>query len=173
MECPRCGTQTKNPKFCSRKCSTQHAQEERLRKFPPRVKFCKSCELRLTTKQHTYCGSECASTHRRKSNQEKWLKGEIDGLRQGGVVTEFVKEWLRENRGNACELCGWDKVNPYTNKVPVVADHIDGSFKNNRPENLRLLCPSCDSLQSTYGGANRGQGRSTVRKPLDKSTVVW
>lgn len=50
-----------------------------------------------------------------------------------------------------------------TGKVPVVADHIDGDWQNNRPENLRLLCPNCDSLQPTYGGLNKGNGRSSVR----------
>lgn len=27
-------------------------------------------------------------------------------------------------------------------------------------DNLRLICPNCHSLTSTYRGANRGQGRN-------------
>jgi hypothetical protein len=56
-------------------------------------------------------------------------------------------------------LCGWSEVNPKTKIVPLVADHIDGSWKNNREDNLRLICPNCDSLTSTYAGSNKGNGR--------------
>jgi hypothetical protein len=40
--------------------------------------------------------------------------------------------------------------------VPIL-DHIDGVHRNNRLENLRLLCPNCDSQLPTRGGANRGR----------------
>src|SRR5258705_9067017 len=41
--------------------------------------------------------------------------------------------------------------------LPLILDHIDGNRRNNRLENLRLLCPNCDSQLSTRGGANRGR----------------
>ena len=34
-------------------------------------------------------------------------------------------------------------------------DHINGDFLDNRPCNLRLLCPNCHSQTSTYAGARR------------------
>jgi hypothetical protein len=42
--------------------------------------------------------------------------------------------------------------------VSLVADHIDGNWRNNIESNLRFLCPNCDSLTST-AGLNRGNGR--------------
>lgn len=41
---------------------------------------------------------------------------------------------------------------------------IDGNYKNNREENLILLCPNCHSLTSTYKGANMNYGRKQRRK---------
>ena len=38
-------------------------------------------------------------------------------------------------------------------------NHIDGNYKNNREENLELLCPNCHSLTPNYRSLNRGKGR--------------
>jgi hypothetical protein len=40
----------------------------------------------------------------------------------------------------------------------LILDHIDGCRENNSPNNLRYLCPNCDSQQTTTrGGANQGR----------------
>src|SRR4051812_21938680 len=42
--------------------------------------------------------------------------------------------------------------------LPLILDHANGNNSDNRPENLRLLCPNCDSqLVVTKGGANKGR----------------
>ncbi|MCX6811580.1 MAG: hypothetical protein NT039_02725, partial [Candidatus Berkelbacteria bacterium] len=51
------------------------------------------------------------------------------------------------------------EINQKTELVPLVADHIDGSWQNNTEKNLRLICPNCDSLGPTFAGLNRGNGR--------------
>ncbi len=76
-----------------------------------------------------------------------------------GIVSGHIKRYLRRKFGNKCCLCGWLKVNLKTEQVPLVADHIDGNWRNNIESNLRLLCPNCDSLTPTYAGLNRGNGR--------------
>ncbi|MFI0821597.1 HNH endonuclease signature motif containing protein [Streptomyces sp. NPDC021098] len=55
-----------------------------------------------------------------------------------------------------CALCG---TGPCWRggRLPLEVDHIDGDWRNNRPTNLRLLCPNCHSATDSYRG--RGKGR--------------
>ena len=36
-------------------------------------------------------------------------------------------------------------------------DHIKGISRGNRPKNLQLLCPNCESQTHTRGGRNKGR----------------
>ena len=83
----------------------------------------------------------------------------MNGLQSLGIVSVYIKKYLREKFGDKCVLCAWSKINPKTGRVPLVADHIDGNWRNNIESNLRLLCPNCDLLSPTYAGLNRGHGR--------------
>ena len=50
-----------------------------------------------------------------------------------------------------CEECGWC-VRTEDGYLPLELDHINGDHKDNRLENLRILCPNCHSLKPTHRG---------------------
>jgi len=55
---------------------------------------------------------------------------------------------------NRCSICGQE---PVWNGKPLTLhiDHINGDRSDNRLENLRIVCPHCDSQLPTYKGKNR------------------
>jgi hypothetical protein len=60
-----------------------------------------------------------------------------------------------------CEECGWCKQSE-DRRVPLELDHINGNNRDNRLENLRILCPNCHSLKSTHRGRNIGRKTGSV-----------
>lgn len=125
----------------------------------PRTK-CPVCAKEPARSYYTYCSNSCQQEYQYRQYIQKWKAGKISGLIAIGVVSACVKKYLRQKFDNECCICGWAKVNPKTGLVPLVADHIDGNWRNNIESNLRLLCPNCDSLTSTYAALNKGNGRA-------------
>ncbi|MFC1624859.1 HNH endonuclease signature motif containing protein [Patescibacteria group bacterium] len=58
-----------------------------------------------------------------------------------------------EIKNEACEICGWSEKSR-DGRIPLELDHINGDSKDNRIENLRILCPNCHSLQNTHRALN-------------------
>jgi hypothetical protein len=68
---------------------------------------------------------------------------------------------LRE--GLLCNWCYQCGMEPLWQGKPLVLilDHINGDCYDYRIENLRLLCPNCNSQQQTFAGKNKGRYRAT------------
>lgn len=124
----------------------------------PRPK-CPVCSKEPYRSYYKYCSNACQQKYQAMQYINDWKSGKISGLQSLGIVTKQIKRYLREKFSDKCCLCGWSQVNPKTGKVPLVADHIDGNWRNNSEENLRLICPNCDALQPTFSALNRGNGR--------------
>lgn len=122
-------------------------------------KPCINCGKEPARAVYIYCSNACQAVYQYVSYINDWKKGEKSGLQSIGIVSRHIKRYLREKFGDRCCICGWAAINQKTKVIPLVADHIDGNWRNNREYNLRLLCPNCDSLTPTYAGLNRGNGR--------------
>lgn len=132
------------------------------------ISICENCGKEIVAKtKRKYCNINCQLEKQQRDWEEKWLKGEVSGNNDSSwcQVKDRVRTYLFRVNNNKCSQCGWGEVNPYTKKIPLEVDHIDGNPYNTIPDNLRLLCPNCHSLTENYRGANRGKGRKQTVIP--------
>ena len=120
---------------------------------------CLTCGKETARAKYKYCSNTCQMEYQYQSYIKDWKSGKVTGLQGLGIVSGHIKRYLRKKFRNRCCLCGWSKINVKIGYSPLVADHIDGNWRNNAENNLRLICPNCDSLTLTYAGLNRGKGR--------------
>ncbi len=125
--------------------------------------FCTNCGEKISNKKK-FCSNQCQKEYQYKEYIDKWQKGKIDGLRGEYQISMYIKTYLFKKYNYKCAKCGWSEKNPYTNNIPLEIEHIDGNYKNNKENNLILLCPNCHSLTPTYKGANLNHGRKSRKK---------
>ena len=88
-----------------------------------------------------------------------WLSGEWAGGSELSL-SNTVREYLLKESNYACSSCGFDTPHPDDGSSILEIDHIDGNGSNHSYSNLRVLCPNCHALTSTYRGRNVGNGRN-------------
>ncbi len=162
-KCPACGRlipyEKRRNKHCNHACAAVKGAEARSRLLAP--KCCTTCGKKLVHTQKLCCSYKCAVEHRYQSFVNRWLQGEDDGCTYHGMQTSMhIHRWLRQTRGEWCEVCGWHEKNPRSGVVPLQLSHENGNPEDNRPTNLKLRCPNCHALTPTFGALNRGKGRS-------------
>lgn len=163
--CKQCGKpipyEKKDNVFCSQSCSTIYTNTERGSKTRKHNRFCINCGKELVDDQvyNRYCCHACQHEYQYKQYIDRWKKGEETGVTGKYDISEYIRRYLFDKYNSSCQLCGWNKVNPKSGKVPLQIHHIDGNCLNNKEENLQLLCPNCHSLTETYGSLNQESSR--------------
>ncbi len=92
---------------------------------------------------------------------EAWLETGVCG--RTSYQGHYVRDYLAEQQHGRCAICGMDNSWNGASMVLIV-DHINGDANNNHRENLRLVCPNCDSQLPTYKARNRGSDRHYRRQ---------
>lgn len=120
--------------------------------------FCLNCGKEIP-KRNKYCNNICQNYYEYKQYIISWKNKEKTGMQGTDGISKHIKRYFVEKYDNKCQICGWNEVNKFTNKVPLTIHHIDGDCRNNKEENLELLCPNCHSLTENYGAANKNSTR--------------
>lgn len=157
--CPNCQEilpwEKRKNKFCDRSCAASYNNNRKKHDDS----FCLNCKEKLMNSNSNFCSYNCFWEFKKREYIRKWKNGEVSGSRGNGyTVSSYVRNYLFEKFGGKCSRCGWCTENPYIGKVILEIEHIDGNAKNNREENLDLICPNCHSLTSTYKALNSGKG---------------
>ena len=89
------------------------------------MKYCLKCGKQLTTEQrhNIYCSQDCAISARKELKIKNWLEGNYDGIIGENQLSHTIRDYLLEQAEYKCELCGWNKINPITNKCPLEIHH--------------------------------------------------
>lgn len=122
---------------------------------------CRRCGSPAWKRGQPYCGRACCEADRYERFVAGWLAGLIAPRDRTGLgrVSRHIRRWLLEQHGERCQACGWAERSPFTRKVPLTVDHVDGDCDNNQRENLRLLCPNCHALTATFAVLNHGRSK--------------
>ena len=89
-----------------------------------------------------------------------------DGKRRSGTTVRAVyMRWRSEQTPPWPDRCDNERCQFHTGPLvwlrkplKTILEHRNGVNTDNEPQNLRLLCPNCDSQNTeTRGGANKGR----------------
>jgi hypothetical protein len=141
-------TDTKKKIFCSKSCSATYNNKRRDNKPETALKKCFNPECENLTRNPRFCSSYCSSRMLKINKIEKFLKGKLD---DDSIRCNTIREYLVSRQGGVCDIC---KMIPLWNKKSIVfiVDHVDGNYENNLPNNMRAICPNCNSQTETFGG---------------------
>lgn len=144
-------------RFCSHSCSAKFTNRQR---YPNQKRPCANCppvSNGIRDGKRKYVRKACSWQCKRSSRINDWLAGKIDFVSKYGT-SPILRDYLLDKHEHKCQDCGYDNVRLDGASILQV-HHIDGSWDNCRPENLRLLCPNCHALTENYGARNKGKGR--------------
>lgn len=149
----------KRNKFCSQTCSAKVNNKGVRRHGKTSFGICLFCKTSFrynrSNRSGTYCSAKCRCLFVRKESKDLWLAGGKNTDRS------IIRRYLKEDRGNVCSISGCGLSSWMGKDITLIVDHIDGNAGNDNPDNVRLICPNCNSQTDTFSGRNKGNGRKS------------
>ena len=114
----------------------------------------------------------CINCLRRRNSDEKiniWKLTGYTGCEPQTTLRNVIRKYIFEKQNKKCSICGMESF--WNGKeLHFILDHINGDASNNREENLRLICPNCDSQLSTFKSRNKNSARNQKRQHKELSS---
>jgi len=158
IRCPECNTpisyEKRSLKFCNSSCAARFNNKQR----PRQTRICPQCK-EITTNPK-FCSVPCSAVYR---VEQRLRKSKREGLIDiPGDDSKTLRRYLKLVKPYVCSICG---LTPEWEGKSLVlrADHINGNASDNQLDNLRWVCPNCDSQLPTFGMRNKGKGRAKRR----------
>ena len=131
--------------------------------------YCIVCGKQLSRGHKTEYCQEHLRQHQREEKLKSWLETGKTGYTVDTTIRGVIREYILELQKNKCAICGIDNI--WNNKkLNFVLDHIDGDASNSSKENLRLICPNCDSQLDTFKSRNKNSARNARKDYLKEHT---
>ncbi|MDA1616441.1 hypothetical protein PDK03_07500 [Bacillus cereus group sp. TH204-1LC] len=126
-------------------------------------KTCSVCKEPITNNNQSGMCFPCVNKQR-KINRDadvvsKWLETGETPFSVQSTIRGAIRDYIYQEQNHRCAICNIDNV---WNGIVLnfILDHVDGDASNNSRENLRLVCPNCDSQLDTYKSKNKNSSRS-------------
>ena len=127
-------------------------------------RYCLKCGKELNKTQTKFCSGKCCTEYQHELAYKIFLENPDKFLNGGYTPKNFKNEFLKE-QNYKCAIEGCNCTTTWNGKALVfVLDHIDGDASNNRRENLRMVCPNCDSQLDTFKSKNKNSKRRNYWK---------
>ena len=127
------------------------------------MKQCKTCGKTLAYDNKTgYCQQHLIEA-RRQEKIKTWLETGSVGMTVNTTIRGVIRDYILEDQQHKCAICGIeDEWN--NQELHFILDHIDGNAADSSRENVRLICPNCDSQLDTYKSRNKTSARNARRE---------
>lgn len=131
--------------------------------------YCLVCGKKLRYNHKTEYCQEHLRQHQREEKIQSWLSSGKTGYTVDTTIRGAIRDYILQEQNCKCAICGLEN-NWNGKKLNFVLDHIDGDASNSSRENLRLVCPNCDSQLDTYKSKNKNSARNARKEFLQKNT---
>ena len=131
--------------------------------------YCLVCGKKLGRNHKTEYCQEHLRQYQKEEKIKTWLETGQTGMTVDTTIRGTIREYILKEQNYKCAICGIE--NNWNNKqLNFVLDHINGDASNSSRNNVRLICPNCDSQLDTYKSKNKNSARNARREYLKDHT---